>query len=530
MTITINGTLLSATLLLSAPFTIGNASATPDAWEAQLGTTVPARFLIGAGIEKTLDDTNDGTTVDMLTFGSMSFPFAGTVYTGNAILSIASNGFISLGGDNGDGCTENVGAQECSGSPDGLTSGDFARIAPFWTDLDPDTSGGDIFYNSFNDDRDPAIDRIVITFATGFNDCDIGECSTLAQVQLLEDGTIIFGYNGITQTNDQLSDVLVGISPGGDAVDPGGTNLSNNNPPIDSGGESTIYELFSSLPPPAFDLDDTNLIFTPNAAGGFTVSDSMTTPPVSTEPPIWEPALGASISTMLDKADNESVSLSLGDILFPFAGTDYGTVYVSSNGFISLGADNGDGCTPDGDCSGNPDWFRNIEYPLIAPLWTDLDPGTDGGDVYFNTFNDDGDPEDDRAVITFASGLHDCTLEECAVLTQVQLLESGTIIFGYNGITQTDSQGSDILVGVTKGNVFPPAQNTDFTARSPFDTGTVATIYELFRASSPPPIDLDGGNIIFEPTVFGGFIVSIRESEIPAKPPIPLPWLILLME
>ena len=70
--------------------------AQPPIWEAQTGATLPD--------QATLDNVDNGTTLNLITFGSMSFPFAGKTYTGNDILNISSNGFISLGGDNGDGC------------------------------------------------------------------------------------------------------------------------------------------------------------------------------------------------------------------------------------------------------------------------------------------------------------------------------------------------------------------------------------------------------------------------------------------
>ena len=196
-------------MLLALGIAVTQATAVfaqPAIWEAQTGATLRGQAL---------DNVDNGTV--NLTFGSMSFPFAGKTYTGNDILNISSNGFISLGGDNGAGCDNG----DCSGDPIALVQGDFARIAPFWTDLNPDYNlgvggGGDIYYKTFNDDADPAIDRIVITFATGFHDCVGANCSTLVQVQLLEDGTIIFGYNGIVQTVNQTSNVLIGVSPGND--------------------------------------------------------------------------------------------------------------------------------------------------------------------------------------------------------------------------------------------------------------------------------------------------------------------------
>jgi hypothetical protein len=487
--------------------------AQPPVWESQTGATLPGQAL---------DNVNDGTV--NLTFGSMSFPFAGKTYTGNDILNISSNGFISLGGDNGPDC--------CDGDPTTLTGDPFPRIAPFWTDLNPRGvgGGGDIFLNTFNDDADPAIDRIVITFATGFSDCVNNACSTLAQVQLLEDGTIIFGYNGIAQTANQTSDILIGLSPGNGVADPGSTDFSAT-VPFDSGMEPTIYQLFTGAPPGGVDfvLDDTNLVFIPNGNGGFNVSDTLPDPPPSSAPPIWESALGATIrsgSAGLDDEDDASITRTFNTMSFPFDGVTYtgaSVLAISSNGFISLGGDNGDGCDVNtGDCSGDPQQLTGVFLnPTIAPLWTDLEPGPGGGgDIYYNEFNDDADPGIDRIVITFATGFHDCVDAECSALAQLQLLgrgnkyakAPGAIIFGYNGIVQTKTQLSSILVGVSPGNNTVDPGSTNLNGTSSFNTGTESTVYQLFVASSPPPIDLDGANVVFEPNGLGGFVVSTPGS------------------
>jgi hypothetical protein len=492
--------------------------AQPPVWESQTGATLPGQAL---------DNVDNGATLNQITFGSMSFPFAGKTYTSNDTLNISSNGFISLGGDNGPGC--------CDGDPAALTGDPFPRIAPFWTDLNPkgDTGGGDIFINTFNDDKDPAIDRIVITFASGFADCANDACSALTQVQLLEDGTIIFGYNGIKQTTDQTADVLIGLSPGNGATDPGSTDFSAT-APFDSGTEPTIYQLFSGAPPPV-DLDDTNLVFTPNGMGGFNVDDTLPDPPPSSAPPTWESALGATIRGVaagLDDEDDAVITRTFGSLSFPFHGVTYtgasganSILAISSNGFISLGGDNGNGCNVNtGDCSGDPEELTGLFlFPTIAPLWTDLEPGPGGGgDVYYNEFNDDGigNPGIDRIVITFATGFHDCVDAECSTLAQVQLLGQGnkyakapgTIIFGYNGIVQTNSQLSSILVGVSPGNNAADPGSTNLNAKSSFNTDTESTVYQLFVASSPPPIDLDGANVVFEPNGLGGFVVSTPGS------------------
>jgi len=509
-----NGTAIPMLLILGIAIVHTAAVyAQPTVWESQTGATLPGQAL---------DNVDNGTTLNQIKFGSMSFPFEAKTYTGNDTLNISSNGFISLGGDNGPGCVN----LDCSGKSQQLLDFSNPTIAPLWTDLNPDgfAGGGDIFINTFNDDNDPAIDRIVITFATGFADCANSACSILAQVQLLEDGTIIFGYNGIKQTTDQTADILIGLSPGNGAADPGNTVFSTT-VPFDSGMEPTIYQLFSGAPP-AVDLDDTNLVFTPNGIDGFNVSDSLPDPPPSSAPPTWESALGATIRGTgggLDDEDDATITRTFGSLSFPFDGVTYtgaSVLAVSSNGFISLGGDNGTGCI-NTDCSGDPQQLLGFPSPTIAPLWTDLEPGPGGGgDIYYNEFNDDAIGGIDRIVITFATGFHDCVDAACSALAQVQLLgqgnkyakDAGTIIFGYNGIVQTNSQLSSILVGVSPGNNAADPGSTNLNGKSSFDTDNESTVYQLFVAASPPPIDLDGGNVVFEPNGLGGFVVSTPGS------------------
>jgi hypothetical protein len=323
-----------------------------------------------------------------------------------------------------------------------------------------------------------------------------------------------------------LSNILVGLSPGKPSTDPGPTDFSTD-VPFDSAMEPTIYQLFS--PPQDFNLDDTNLVFTPNGMDGFNVSDTLPDPPPTSAPPTWESSLGATIrggGSGLDDADDVTITRTFGSLSFPFDGVTYtgaSTLAISSNGFISLGGDNGTGCI-NGDCSGDPQQLTGVfPNPTIAPLWVDLEPGPGGGgDIYYNEFNDDGigNPGIDRIVITFATGFHDCVDRACSALAQLQLLGQGnkygklpgTIIFGYNGIVQTNSQLSSILVGVSPGNSAADPGSTNLNGKSSFNTDHESTVYQLFVAASPPPIDLDGGNVVLEPNGLGGFVVSTPGS------------------
>lgn len=224
------------------------AIAQPAVWETDFGSD------LGLGDDSTAD----------VALADFTFPFQGTTYTGADIINVSSNGFISINGDNGSDC--------CAGNPAGLVGDTFGRIAVFWADLNPSSAGG-VFVNTFDDDMNMVTDRLVVTWDTVLFDND-GPISV--QAQLFADGTIILGYNGflLAGFND---DTLIGVSPGGGVADPGSTDLTAS-VPFDSGAEGTVYEFWIGAPP-AVDVDQTNIVFTPNGTGGWDVDDNAPLPP-----------------------------------------------------------------------------------------------------------------------------------------------------------------------------------------------------------------------------------------------------------
>jgi hypothetical protein len=216
-----------------------SVAAAPPIWEPNFGTNL-----------NLTDDSTIGQTFASLNF---TFPFVGVTYSGAQELFVASNGFISLGSDNGADC--------CSGDPVQLVA-EYPRIAAFWADHNP-TAGGDVYLNYFNDDADPESERVVITWDDVLFDNGL---PINVQIQLVDDGTVIMGFNGwdLTNFNDNT---LVGLSPGGGVADPGSTDFTATLP-FNTGSEPTVYELFMGTPPP-IDLDQQNIVFVPNGQGGW---------------------------------------------------------------------------------------------------------------------------------------------------------------------------------------------------------------------------------------------------------------------
>src|SRR2546425_742126 len=92
----------------------------------------------------------------------------------------------------------------------------------------------------------------------------VGECCTSGsntfQVQLLENGQIIFGYAAGVRNGEH--DLLFGVTPGGDDADPGSTHFLRSGSFRAATG--TVYELFAAG---AFDLSGLNFVFAPNGDG-----------------------------------------------------------------------------------------------------------------------------------------------------------------------------------------------------------------------------------------------------------------------
>lgn len=255
----------------------------------------------------------------------------------------------------------------------------------------------------------------------------------------------------------------------------------------------------------------------------------------SATPPIWESSFGSLIPTVTD-GDDVAVEVPMGSFSFPFYGSTHTgaeTIGVSSNGLLVFNGENSDN-TPTG-------LEAESGLPKIAALWADFNPSNlppDQGSVWMNTFNEDSDPAVDRVVFTWESQFFGCeNVPGCSALVQVQLLETGRIVFGYNGVLtgQPPTRSvSPIMPVIAKGGVvpapgfeFPPA-GTDFSETVPFDGGDL--IFEEFNGT-PIHFDLDQNNLIFEPKTADSYQVTssnpfIRPKAggvaVPTSPPVKL--------
>ena len=190
--------------------------------------------------------------------------------------------------------------------------------------------------------------------------------------------------------------------------------------------------------------------------------------PAYAQPLIWEASFGPAIASLTGQDDAEdSVVLSFA---FPYDNTTYTTVYVGTNGCIQLGSLGTDDDIDYDHWSYFEEFYADAA-PEICPINTDW-MLTSNGTVHFNDFGT-------RAVFTWNEVGTNANPDALATF-QVQIEQSGRIVFGYNGIL--DGQGEDLIddmnqgfvVGITSSDGVDPGP-TDLTG-GPFQAG--GTTYE----------------------------------------------------
>ncbi len=181
-----------------------------------------------------------------------TFPFFGVNYT---TTYVGTNGYVTFtGGDST--YVESVPA---------FTS--LPRISAFFDDLYGARSGGAVYVN----DQLPG--RFIVTHDR-VGHYSAGGMNTI-QIQLFQDGRIIFSYNGITSIN---TGSITGITPGPNAPFQQVDFSTNRNFDVPAG--TAIYEYFTAAS--LFDLDHGFVIFTPNGNGGYNVRTILPTTPAAT--------------------------------------------------------------------------------------------------------------------------------------------------------------------------------------------------------------------------------------------------------
>jgi len=206
-------------------------------------------------------------------------------------------------------------------------------------------------------------------------------------------------------------------------------------------GIEHLTELFSG---PGFDLDFTQLIFTPDGSTNY-------------YGPCILPAVGFPTDptggTTLILTDDSFQMITLIAATVNFFGSSFGTLFVGSNGYITFGV---------GDSDFTESVADHFSRARISALFDDLNPAT-GGTVSWKQLGD-------RVAVTYLN------VPEFGLSSQnsfqIEIYFDGTISITYLAVAASDG-----LAGLSKGAGAPPIfVNSDFSA---LDTCVVADVPEI---------------------------------------------------
>ena len=201
----------------------------------------------------------------------------------------------------------------------------------------------------------------------------------------------------------------------------------------------------------------TNITFNPTA-GGFAVAFAA---------PSVDPVIGSELSL----GDDDTTEVPFG-FSFPFLGNSYSSIFVNSDGNITLGE--GDSASTARDAArlvGGP--------PRIAPFLQDLNVET-GGSINASV-------RTDRVVVTWTAVPEFGTSN--ANTFQVTLHDSGRIEFAYTSLASTSLASTFAVIGVAEGNNEGPINEIDYTIELPA-TLQAGAIFEEFNAAIPKQVDI----------------------------------------
>ncbi len=215
--------------------------------------------------------------------------------------------------------------------------------------------------------------------------------------------------------------------PGPAAALPVGVGCPSSNGP-------SLFEVFGNANPNP-DLSGLDLSLEPTGPDSYLAQPGLA--------PTWF----AGFANNLGAGDDTATAVTL-PFAFPYDGATVSTIYVSSNGFLTLGDTNpGSGC-----CSGSPVQLFNGP-PRVAGWWKDLNPAAAGG-VYA-----DLDPLSGDFVVTW-DGVPEFGTPLLNTF-QIALSPAGRITTRWQNVARFNGA---FLAGYSPGNGAPPRPPADLSA------------------------------------------------------------------
>ncbi len=504
-----------------------------------LSTAVAATLAVTIAAQGPCFDTNFGP---VLTLGDdeitapiplgFTFTFAGTAFTD---VSVCANGYLLLGATN----VATAAGGDYSPTNAELLASAQPRICPLWMDYNPMLPGsGQVFMDTATPGQFTLTWFRVYTYGTTI--------PTTMQIKLDAGSNITVTYGQLgTPSTFQNNTSIIGASPGAGAV----SNVISLATRPQVVASNTFADVILRTPGQLLPYSNTKLQFTPTSPG-WIIQDVACTPnvastftvgqgcPSALSPTIYEvftaanpvdlngrdltflpsgtdyialtsvsPTWSTAATTTIAAGDDTSHLITL-PFPFPYNGLPETSIYVSSNGFLTIGGtDPGALC-----CTGDPvDLVAGP--PMLSGFWNDLNP-TAGGSVAYGVDAVTGD-----FVVTWNAVPEYGT----ANFNTFQIALSGTGQFTFRW--QTLVQGASFfLSGYSKGGGSPDPGATDLsTVNGAVVSGTIRLPLTLtVPVGSAPTLGgaftLDTNNIA--PLPNGVFSILLISNEIPGGIPL----------
>ncbi|MCR9245303.1 MAG: hypothetical protein NXI31_09745 [bacterium] len=462
-----------------------------------------------------------------------SFAYGGQTYTD---IQVCDNGYITLGATGGQA--------DFDPDPATLVADPFARICPFWVDLEPDAPGsGNVWFNAVPaSGNDPAY--AVITWLDVFE--YQGMTPHTFQLVLVDGGAIRTSYDSNLSQNS--GPWLIGASPG-NGVSQNAVSLAAL--PIQTAGNATLHDhdLVGSPAP----ITDGGIDWAPDGSGGFdltALSGCATTANfgrgcvggytsfyewfqntpgidlsnsafdmlftgngylVTTSTTTFVAPTGAAAN--LNLADDAETTITLASAL-AFPGGSTTTLNVTSNGILSTASNNAAF-----DFSPTPTEFLGWPSTTWA-IWHDLIPDDPAsGGVFFEEIGN-------LSIITWDAvvGYVGQTPGTTPSTFQFQFdRTTGNVAFVFGALDTTSVStwpgGDGWLIGYTPGGPSLDGGSTDLTTT--LATGTIATATAdlaplTLTASDLPVINTTINLTTSEMTstaIFGGLLLGFQKFD-----------------
>lgn len=225
---------------------------------------------------------------------------------------------------------------------------------------------------------------------------------------------------------------------------------------------------------------------------------------------IWDSNIGSALPngsfSPLSSDGSQNVTIP-NAYAFPFLGSSYTSLYISTSGFVWLGGQNGGQCCVLSTPSVAVSDFENGS-PRLSGGWAALRPDVSGTvNVAENT-----DASGSRTVITYSNVATDATNLH-HVTFQMQLFTTGVIVYSFQDFTSGGlGANAATLIGVTRGQALDTPVAVDFTSL-PLTIGYSS--YDILSTSSPG-FNLSGDSLVFTPLANGsGFQVTSASTPEP---------------